>query len=163
MRPIVIVAAFLLAAFASAVEPTPTEQRKEIIAALKAQYEKADAGEKARIRSLGEKDPKQVGESAMLKVGDFGRLGRGLFPKIDKVVDKTTVVILVNRYTTPTKFAKKPLLISGIDTSKMADGMGSPPDRVYYVAGNKKVDGKTYFELVPLLLTDEELDTITRK
>lgn len=97
------------------------------------------------------------------KVGEFGQLPENT--EIVKVVDKETVVVGVTVRGIPGVVASSTtyLVITGVDTSKMADKVGTPPQLTYYIVGNKMVGKMTVLNIVPFIPTQEERAAIGGK
>jgi hypothetical protein len=123
---------------------------------------------KARVewlKKVGNDTSNNIGE-VILRLGEFNKGDFGslpfTFPPVVSVVSKDTVVIGTFRPVagaTPT-LDKFDVVISGVDTSNMADGKKTTLPQVFYVTGNKKVGGRTLMELIPFVPTDEELKII---
>lgn len=106
-----------------------------------------------------------------MKVGAFGRFGTKEV-RVEKVVDDTTAIITTWRLVPVARAVNNvpvvqsetvatTVCVSGIDTAKMADESITELPNAFYTAGNRKVGGRTYFNLVAVKFTPEEIDAIT--
>ena len=94
-----------------------------------------------------------------------GETGRFPSPKahVGRIIDKQTAII-DTRTNPPGAGGNEPIsiVVSGVDTSKWADGIviDTPPG--IFVVGTIKRGGTTYFHLKPLALTNEETAAIMK-
>lgn len=90
----------------------------------------------------------------------------GRFPhdkvRVESVIDKRSALLAARASLDSGKTEPVTVLVSGVDTSKWADGVliDSPPG-LFYVATQKR-GGTTYFHLIPIEVTKEEFDAIMR-
>jgi hypothetical protein len=103
--------------------------------------------------------------AGMLKyeVGEFGSIEAGGTVNVVQIIDAQSVVIKVfktdsvTRKSTPITF-----LVSGVDTSKMADRAGTKFEGVFFITGNKKVGSTTLFEAIPIPFTPAEIEKLAK-
>jgi hypothetical protein len=98
-----------------------------------------------------------IDELHVFEPGRYGRLMQNT-GTVRSVVDGTSVIVTVSQFIPPPnpQVLKLDVLITGVDTSKMSDGVRRAFVGVFYVVGNKKVEGRTLMELVPYKPTTDE-------
>jgi hypothetical protein len=153
-------AAVLASRDAGTIQP---EAREAIVRQLKGSYRKtlgAAGGKRAKP------DPADPGTYAdaldAIAAGQFGVIPLG--KRVERVVDRTTAIVSIQVINFSGARTKQPqVVVTGIDTSKFADGFGEPPPYAYYITGNRMIDGTTYLVMVPFIPTSAELAEITSK
>jgi hypothetical protein len=119
---------------------------------------------KVSIQKLGD-DPAHFTPSLPRpKVGAYGRFDYNKELLVISVVDKSSAIIKANRIdrTLGVEVVHDRYLVSGIDTSGMADNVTTELTQVFFVVGTKKVGGSTYFELVPVEFTKDEIEAVKK-
>jgi hypothetical protein len=97
-------------------------------------------------------------------VGSWGVFAQKVVT-VDRVINKNTAVIKTRTETTAKPLDGKEVLVlvEGVDTSKYADNQNvGRPAGVFYVTGNQKVGGQTYFHLVAVTFSADEVKELTR-
>lgn len=108
--------------------------------------------------------PEDLAEPLTLtKGGEVGRMPHKRV-RVATVIDKESALIatVTNKPDVTDRDDNITVIVSGVDTSKWADGIAidSPPG--IWMVGTQKRGGKTYLHLTPLVLTKEEAESVMK-